>query len=194
VFTILGGSVSIYSFLRTASIEPKSPALPPPQVTCVLDERPQKDHFLLFSLKNEGYAPITSVTIDHFTMRYDVQLGKIKMLGADGGFVLQYNEPGRRWMFLPALAPNGVANHITGEFALRDASRAVDVLLFDLSFLAGDRGLMKKQCIFFLEGPAIYSYDAYRSHPLFARLTEQVSQAMNEQVPALRSLGGQQKE
>ena len=48
-----------------------------PNLICILDDHPQKEHFLLFTLKNTGPIDATSVIVDHTTLRYSKKERKI---------------------------------------------------------------------------------------------------------------------
>jgi len=136
-----------------------------PDIICILDEPPQKEHFLLFTLKNTGPIEATNVIVDHSTLRFSKKDRKIRFGSPAGGPVLDYNEPGERWIFKDRLIPNEKIYKLTGESALRDASKSIDVLVFDLTYYRDTDGeRYNKRVVFYVEGKTIFSKQQFRSH------------------------------
>ncbi|MBN1225401.1 MAG: hypothetical protein JXA79_00285 [Deltaproteobacteria bacterium] len=167
IIAIFISSISLLVSIRSCSLAEKKMKLHlEPELTCILDERPQRDHFLLFTLKNEGTIDATNISVDHCTLRYSKEEQKIRIGGYDGGKVLDYNEPGKNWIFKDILRPNQKISKSTGEFALRDPEKAIDVLSFDISFYRDEDGKKyNKQCIYFVEGLSIKTASQFKSHP-----------------------------
>ncbi len=152
-----------------------------PNLMCILVDHPQKEHFMLFTLKNEGPIDATSVIIDHVTLRYPKKEKKIRFEGLSGGSVLEYNEPGKRWIFKDKLLPNEKLHKLTGDFALRDASTTIDVLLFDITYYRDSDGeVYNKHREFYIEGETIYTKSQFRSHDSYSEVVTEVSRFLGE--------------
>ncbi len=175
--------ISIGSFsvsIRQCSLEEKRMKLHlEPELICVLDNHPEKEHFLLFTVKNEGLVEATNVSIDHVILRYSKKDRKIRLRTAGGGLVLEYNPPGKRWMFIPRLRPNDRAHKLTGESALRDSSVAVDVIVFDISYYRETDGKRyEKRRIYYVDGKNIFTPDQFHADPHYNDVDTETSRIL----------------
>lgn len=153
-----------------------------PDLICVLDNHPEKEHFLLFTLKNEGSIDAINVSVDHVTLRYSKNEKKIRFRGGSGGPVLAYNPPGERWIYLPRLAPNGRVHKLTGEWAFRDSSVAVDILIFDISYYRETDGRRyEKRGIYYVDGKNIFTRLKFQNHPHYNDVESEISLALQDE-------------
>ncbi len=169
--------------------QPKTSVLQP-AIACILDKHPTDEHLLIFTIKNEGLAPAKLVSVDHFTMRYLWKEQKIKSISG-GGFTnkFEYNEPGRKWLFIPELSPNKFSSKITGESVWPDESTCVNILYFRVTFLTPEVASKEKICIYFVEGKRIYSYTEYKTHKQFSLIDLEIQKALKDDVPNFHLLG-----
>jgi hypothetical protein len=163
-----------------------------PDMACILDEHPTNEQFLIFTIKNEGLAPAKFVSVDHLTMRYHWKEQKIKVI-IRGGLTdkFEYNEPGRKWLFIPQLDPNDHKSKVTGESVDRDESRCVNILYFYVTFRTPEMASREKTAIFFVEGKRIYTrtdYKVYKAHKQFTLIDLEIKRTLAE-VPNLPTFG-----
>ncbi len=221
IFTIIGGGASIYSVLRSspnpartemhlpsapsslkpenkphpeASVPPAQPKTPvvQPDIVCILDEHPTNEQLLIFTIKNEGLATAKLVSVDYLTMRYHWKEQKIKVI-LRGGLTdkFEYNEPGRKWLFIPQLDPNDHKSKVTGESVDRDESRCVKILYFYVTFRTPEMASREKTVIFFVEDKRIYTrteYKAYKAHKQVTLIDLEIKRTLAE-VPNLPTFG-----
>lgn len=171
--------------------EPKTPVLQP-GIVCILDEHPTNEQLLIFTIKNEGLATAKLVSVDYLTMRYHWKEQKIKVI-IRGGLMdkFEYNEPGRKWLFIPQLDPNDHKSKVTGESVDRDESRCVNILYFYVTFRTPEMASREKTAIFFVEGKRIYTrtdYKAYKAHKQFTLIDLEIKRTLAE-VPNLPTFG-----
>jgi hypothetical protein len=220
IFTIIGGGASIYSVLRpppnpartemhlpsapsspkpdnkphpeaVPPTQPKTPVLQP-DIVCILDEDPTNEHLLIFTIKNEGLGTAKLVSVDYVIMRYHWKEQKIKVIipvGPTDKF--EYNEPGRKWLFIPQLDPNDHKSKVTGEYVDPDESRCVNILYFYVTFWTPEMASREKTAIFFVEGKQIYTrtgYKAYKGHKQFTLIDLEIKRTLPE-VPHLPTFG-----
>ncbi len=155
-----------------------------PDIACILDEHPTNEHLLIFTIKNEGLATAKLVSVDHLTMRYLWKEQKIKSITYGGPTnKFEYNELGRKWLFIPELGPNKVSSKVTGETVWPNESTCVNILYFRVTFLTPEMASREKTCIYFVEGKRIYSYAEYKTHKQFSLIDLEMKKALKEDVP-----------
>jgi len=154
-----------------------------PDIACILDKHPTDEHFLIFTVKNEGFAPAKFVSIDHLTMRYLWKEQKIKSIAGGPTNKFEYNEPGRKWLFIPELGPNKFSSKVTGETVWPDESTCVNILYFHVTFLTPEMASREKTSIYFVEGRRIYSYAEYKTHKQFSLIDLEIQKVLKEDVP-----------
>ena len=171
--------------------QPKTPVLQP-DIVCILDEHPTNEQLLIFTLKNEGLATAKPLSVDYLTMRYHWKEQKIKVIIRGGPTdKFEYNEPGRKWLFIPQLDPNDHKSKVTGESVDRDESRCVNILYFYVTFWTPEMASREKTVIFFVEGKRIYTrtdYKAYKAHKQFTLIDLEIKRTLAE-VPNLPTFG-----
>ena len=152
-----------------------------PVVVCILDEHPERDHFLLFSVKNEGAISATNLVVDHVTLRYLKSEKKIRLGGGSGGRTLNYNRTGERWLFAQEFLPNSILSKLTGDHALRDAEKSIDVLVFNLSYYRESDGLkFSKRCIYYVDGATILIPERFENHPHYQEAVSETGRFLAE--------------
>ena len=160
-----------------------------PDIVCILDEHPTNEQLLIFTIKNEGLATAKLVSVDYLTMRYHWKEQKIKVI-IRGGLTdkFEYNEPGRKWLFIPQLDPNDHKSKVTGESVFRDESTCVNILYFYVTFRTPEMASREKTAIYFVEGKRIYSYTEYKAHKQFTLIDLEIKRTLAE-VPNLPTFG-----
>jgi hypothetical protein len=171
--------------------QPKTPVLQP-DIVCILDEHPTNEQLLIFTIKNAGLATAKLVSVDYLTMRYHWKEQKIKVIVRGGPTdKFEYNEPGRRWLFILQLDPNDHKSKVTGESVDRDESRCVNILYFYVMFRTPEMASREKTAIFFVEDKRIYTrteYKAYKEHRQFTLIDLEIKRTLAE-VPNLPTFG-----
>lgn len=158
-----------------------------PELVCILDEHPELDHFVMFTLKNEGEIAATTVSVNHYELRFEKDQQGIRFGGGGATPSPLYSQPGVRWIYVPEIKPNAITRKTAGHSALRDASKTIDVMIFEVSFLRDTDGQQyKKQCLYFIEGDRIFSHSAFRSHDLFEQVDSEVGRWMAEVQPMFK--------
>jgi hypothetical protein len=183
VLSIIALFMSLAVSIKQCSLEERRMKLHlEPDLICVLDDHPEKEHFLLFTIKNEGLVEAINVSVDHVSLRYSKKEKKIRFGGASGGRVLEYNPPGKRWIFIHRLAPNTRAHKLTGEWASRDSSVAVDVLIFDISYYRETDGKRyEKRRIYYVDGKDIFTPSQFRTNPHQNDVDSEVSRTLQDE-------------
>ena len=111
--------------------------------------------------------PATNVTVDHATLRYSKSEKRIRS-ALTVGEVFDYSIPGQRWIFKDVLKPNEIIHNMAGEGALRDAEKAIDVLIFDISYYRDTDGqAFAKRCPYYVDGSKILTPSQFRGHPAY---------------------------
>ena len=161
-----------------------------PDIVCILDEHPTNEHLLIFTIKNEGLAAARLISVDYLTVRYLWKEQKIKIIIYGGPTdKFEYNEPGRKWLFIPQLGPNDHSSKVTGESVFRDESTCVNILYFHVTFLTPEMASREKTCIYFVEGKRIYSYAEYKTHKQFSLIDLEIKKTLKEDVPNFHTFG-----
>jgi hypothetical protein len=155
-----------------------------PAIVCILDKHPTDEHFLIFTIKNEGSAPAKLVSVDHVTMGYYWKEQKIKTItyGSPGMKKFEYNEPGRKWLFTRELGPNKTLSGVTGHSVWPDESMCVNILYFHTTFLTSEMTSKEKTCTYFVEGRRIYARAEYRTHKQFSLIDREIQKTLKDNV------------
>ena len=162
---------------------------PDPELVCILDSNPgsePRDGVLLFTLKNQGSIDASTVSVGYWTLRYDKKLGKIRIGGAGGGLVYDYNPLGVRWMYAPEIKPNEVRRKETTTMSIL-LPDFIEVQVFEVSFFrAADGRGYTKRCDYFVENGRIQNRARFRSHELFETVDSEVSRWMSPDMKFFR--------
>jgi hypothetical protein len=176
ILALLVAAGSLIVSIRTCSLSERQLKLQlEPELVCVLDDHPDKDHFLLFTLKNEGAVKATIVSVDHVTLQYLKSEGRI-YVGTSYQPSYEYNLFGKRWLFTDSLEPNQSIYKLIGEGAIRDSIMSVDVLVFDVSYYReSDGNKYQKRCLYYVEGKTINTAAQFRTNPAYEKVVAETS-------------------
>ena len=154
-----------------------------PDMACILDKHPTDEHLLIFTIKNEESASAKLISVDHVTMRYHWKEQKIKVIVYGGPTnKFEYNEPGRKWIFIRELGPNKTLSGVTGHSVWPDESTCVNILYFHTTFLTPENTPKEKTCIYFVEGRRIYTYTEYRTNKQFSFIDREIQKTLKDDV------------